>query len=493
MKRTLPRLLGVIVIAVLSNTTVKAVAIHKTVHAATSATPYVIAVLSDHYTDQDEFDNDVANFITYGLLAHPYYAAHAADLQVESFYEPLAAGTKSNYGFDVDVPSANCVLSWTISSGPTNTATRVGDVVSGVNPEHTLVIGDHPYNIGCTDGEWTYVGVDAAGSDVLPHELGHGIASLYDEWFPGNRAGVSHPGIPLADSRNCYDTRHGPTPPWTFPGAGSVQGCDLFELNVVHAYGPMYNGKHYCLMGATSNAEFCPVCVKYMEDAFGYLENPDSYNPDIDNPDLENPDVQNPNKPAPNAPTGLRIVKTAFVMQEPTPKPVPPAPKPVVPAPAPQPGAALKPGTAQPIIRLLVSFDPATGVMTPKKAFPITARYVPSHRRLGVYVYEIADRNQIIDVGVLPSRLFRSHNYQGGTAHSTSDAHPADVTIQIPIENGWLRDPNHAISIRIYRLAPNVVTPLITPTVFAALKADKRTQSLGEMDAAQILNVMPSK
>ena len=474
MKRALPRLLGVIVIAVFSNSTVRA-ATHKTVHTATSATPYVIALLSDHYTDQDEFDNDVANFITYGLLAHPYYAARAADLQIESFYDPLAAGTQSNYGFNVEVPSTNCVLSWDTSAGPSNTATLVSDVVVGANPDHTIVIGDHPYNIGCTDGEWTYVGVDAAGSDVLPHELGHGIGSLYDEWFPGHRAGASHPGIPLADGRNCYDTRHGATPPWTLPGAGSVQGCDLYELDVVHAYGHMYNGKHYCLMGATSNAEFCPVCTMYMDEALGHG---DPRNPDFDNPNV--------GSQKPSAPTGLRIVKTAFVLQQPVPQPTPPGPAPPV--------ATLKPGTTQPIVRLLVSFDPASGILTPRKGVPITGRYSTSHRRVGVFVYEISDGSQIIDVGVFPSRLFRSHSYQGGTTHQTSDEHAADVTIQMPIESSLLKDPTHAISIKVYRLNSKVVTPLITPTVFASLKGEKQAEPLkGELTAAQILSVMSAR
>ncbi len=472
MKRTLPRLLGVIVIAMFTNTTVKAVP-HTTINGATNPAPYVIAVLSDHYTDKNRFDNAVDNFIKYGLLAHPYYVAHKADLQIEAFYDPLTAA-KSNYGFDVDAPSTNCILSWNESTGPGNTASLVSEAVKDVNPKHTIVIGDHPYGFGCTNGEWTYVAVGAVGSDVLPHEMGHAIASLYDEWFPSDRAGVSHPGIPLADGRNCYDTRHGATPPWTLPGAGSVPGCDLFELNVVHAYPAMHGGKHYCLMGATNNAEFCPVCAQHMDDEL---------RGDLPNPDVDNPDVQKA-KP----PTNLRVIQASFVMQPPPPKPVVPAP---APAPLP-PIAALKPGTAQPIVRLLVSFNPDTGAITPKRASPITARYVTSHRRLGVYVYEIVDRNQIIDVGVFPSRLFRSHSYQGGTAHQTSEAHPADVTIQIPIESGLLKDLNHAIAIRIYRLAPGVVTPLITPTVFASLKADKQAQPLvgSELSAAQILSVM---
>ena len=52
----------------------------------------------------------------------------------------------------------------------------------------SLVIGNHPYNFGCTDGAWTYMAVDAVGTDVLQHELGHVIAELFDEWvMPANQ------------------------------------------------------------------------------------------------------------------------------------------------------------------------------------------------------------------------------------------------------------------------------------------------------------------
>ena len=50
-----------------------------------------------------------------------------------------------------------------------------------------MVIGNHPYNIGCTSGKWTYVAVDAVGTDVFQHELGHLVGELFDEWaMPSN-------------------------------------------------------------------------------------------------------------------------------------------------------------------------------------------------------------------------------------------------------------------------------------------------------------------
>ena len=154
----------------------------------------------------------------------------------------------------------------------------------------------------------------------------------------------------------------------------------------------MYGSHAYCLMGPTSNAEFCPVCRHYMNQEFEYLDNPDTENPRSDDNHVENPDTHNPPPPPP---TGVRIIRAAFV-QDPTkvvppaasaqdPKRVPPAastqdPKRVVPPPIP----LLAPGATGPIVRLIVSIDPANGqIVAAKKAFPINARYAPSHHGSG--------------------------------------------------------------------------------------------------------------
>src|SRR4030095_677538 len=116
-------------------------------------------------------------------------------------------------------PSQNCLLSWEVgTTQATNTWLKVQAMVGGINPRHTIVIGDHPYSIGCTDGEWTYVTEDAAGSDMLAHEFGHGIGQLYDEWVLARNRGRDHPGLSGDPeiARNCHHKNNGATPPWTF-------------------------------------------------------------------------------------------------------------------------------------------------------------------------------------------------------------------------------------------------------------------------------------
>src|SRR4030095_5001751 len=141
MKRTLPRLLLLIMLA---SSTVSAAVSHKVFETATSGTPIVIAILADHYTDETKFENDVKNFITYGLLAHSFYADHINDFQIETFFDAVSAGEVSKYGFNVEAPSQNCLLSWEVgTTQATNTWLKVQALVGGNKPRHTIMSGAH--------------------------------------------------------------------------------------------------------------------------------------------------------------------------------------------------------------------------------------------------------------------------------------------------------------------------------------------------------------
>lgn len=493
MKLTVLKLVAVVAVVALANANVRAVTpVQKHVNIATSALPYVVAVISDHYTDQDEFDNDVKNFFERGLLAQEYYEHHKAELDVYSFYVPLQTA-QSDYGFDVETPSQNCMISWSEAPGTDGTLSKLLAVIDAagttVAPDHIVVIGDHPYSLGCTNGEWTYVAEDAASTDILPHEMGHAIATLKDEWFFPWNQGVSHPGIPDNMTRNCFDTRPPETtPPWLratfaplYPGAGSYAGCDFFELDVVHAYPPHQNGNDYCLMGAIHGAKFCPVCYGLMEERFldriadaGTAGETDGPTPGerIPTPPPNQPVDSATRKPIPpRPPSEIGFVKAAFVQQ--------PAPGTTKPVPKGAPSAIAKPVPARPILQLVVSFDPTNGQIIPKKGSSITARYAPSHRRLGEWAYEIINtdptlkpQNRVIEVGVLPSNLFRSNSYQGGAAHQSTGAHVTDVIIQIPdIPIDYAKTGIPDLQINIYRLSDKVTARSITKNLLEQLKS----------------------
>lgn len=500
MTRMLSRLLLLIVFA---SSSVSAAVSHKVFQTATSGTPIVIAILADHYTDEAKFENDVKNFITYGLLAHPYYAAHANDFQIETFFEAVSAGELSKYGINVEVPSQNCVLSWEVGTTPaTNTWQKISAVVGGINPRHTIVIGDHPYSIGCTDGEWTYIGEDAAGTDMLAHEMGHGLGQLWDEWVLAPNIGRDHPGLspdPFI-ARNCHHINSGATPPWTEPQSGAYKGCDLYELKAFHAYehGALYGTHSYCLMAGTNNAEFCPVCRHYMDLEFGVLDQPaeggrnrrDHGVGGIRNPapfgdPQANPRTERPPNPAANPRTqrppesfasqsGFKLISAAFIEQ-----PV----KPILSEPIP----LLAPGATGPIVRLVVSFNPATGDISARKAFPITARYAPSHRRFSEYAYEILNGPQVLGTGVVPASLFHTRSYQGSGGHVTADRPWVDLTIQMPgVTGDMLKDTTRNFLIRVWWLGPSVPNREITPDVLAQLRTKNQVQPRGVLLPEQI-------
>ena len=442
--RKLSRVSAIGTIAVLACT---AAATQKQIHPLVgTGAPVVIAVLADHYLagEETEFDYDAANFFTTGLLVDDYFQTRAADLRIVTFFEPVTAGVQSNYEFDIDAGTSNCALGWT-----GNTLGKMEAVVTGINPTHIVVIGNHPYTTGCTEGMWTYVAADAVGSDVLQHEFGHLLAGLFDEWALGSNGATPYPKVIAAnDRRNCSTA----TPPhWNgLPGSGAIDGCDLHKVGVIHAFTD-------CRMGATHHTTFCAVCLANMEASFNYIKNPDLENPD--------PSV------APAAPTGLRIIKTSFV------QPAPPAPLP-------------RP-TDQPILRLQVSFNPSTNALTVKGRTDATGRYVPSYRRLGEYVYEVLDADRVLEVGVLPKQLFEARGYQGGVQHSTSPPKATDIVLQIPGETSRsVAAPGRAVRLVIYKLMPSVTAQIINRSVFATIKAAKQAERVAELTGDAIRKMM---
>ena len=265
-RRHLPQLVRVIALVALALPVVIGAATIKPVHPASLtaglSAPLFIAVLADNYAAGQEqaFDLDVENFFKHGLLVDDYYKNRAADIRIVSYLEPTPAGQTSLYNFQINPGVGNCA----VTSGA-DTTTKINQVLTGVNPFHVIVIGNHGSNFGCTDGAWTYIAVDAVATDVLQHEMGHVIAELFDEWvMPANQT-VAYPGvIQTTDTRNCWPSAT--TPHWMtpkFPGAQAKPGCALFGQGVVHPY-------DFCRMGtATHHPQFCEVCKAEMDANFG--------------------------------------------------------------------------------------------------------------------------------------------------------------------------------------------------------------------------------
>ncbi len=432
--------------------------------------PFVIAIISDHYLDGDkaEFDADVDNFIHAGLLVDGFYSQHASKMQIVSVFKPTAAGQASSYDFTIATSSGNCA----VTEGGL-TAEKIQDVVQTVAPDHTIVIGNYPYNFGCTKGNWTYVAVDAVGTDVLQHELGHVVAGLYDEWALASNGTTPFPyPLPPTERRNCALW---PTPPPYWTGMANVvndAGCRLYSTGVVHPF-------HDCRMGASHHREFCEICRLTMTKAFNDIvsltDYPDNQSPGITSPQDADLDFDKPRPPNPvpshaaTARTGLGFVNAAFVAQQ----PVPPVPT--------------KPAGPTSILRVLVNFDPVKRVLQAKKGYAVTARYTPSYRKLGEYAYEILDGDRTLEVGVLPDRLFEARGYRGGgTQHQVSTPLPTDVIIEIPhLTVRELLDTKRLISVKFYWLSPTVQAQMITKAVFATIRG-KLAQPVAQLNPDQL-------
>ncbi len=397
-----------------------------------------------------EFNRDVENFFKYGLLVDGYYKQKLGDLQVFTYFDATTSG-ESSYGFKIGVNTGNCA----VGDSP-DTASKIQNIVGGVNPIHTIVIGNHPYEIGCTKGTWMYVAVDAVGTDVLQHELGHALGELFDEWAMGIYGSVTHPPFPPGkDQLNCAVT---PTPPYwmpKFPDATNEAECDLHAKGVVHPY-------HNCRMGKTHHTAFCKLCAKLMDDSFDYFRNPDGgggLNSQITNPSPSNPSLHSHvTTPRPQ----FGFVNATFAAQQAR-----------VPPPAPQP---------RPIVRLLAEFNPVARTITAKSQTFATAVYVPSYRRLGQYAYEILDGNNTLEVGVLPDHLFDSRAYGGGTQHGTAAQQTVEVVISVPDEDvKTLAAPNRRLRVVMYRISPASPVRFINRQAFAAMKKSNEVATLAEM------------
>jgi len=419
--------------------------------------PIQIALLADHYaaTEKNEFKYDVENFITYGLMQDPYYLSKQASMRIQSYFDETPPGADSRFGFEIGTGDGNCSV-----KAPPDILTKLSDAVGPGNlVSHYIVIANHPYNIGCTVGNWSFVAVDAVGTDVLQHELGHLIGKLYDEWsLPANRP-YPHPGL-VNNTLNCADST---TPYWltgtAFPGARVIPECDLWGGGVFHAYDA-------CRMGAMNHKEFCLVCKAVMDKAFTFMSTA-SWSSDQPQPQASH---------EPTTASRFRIVNASFGTS-------------TVEQPAPAPNLPRR------IMRLIVDFDPNP---TPKPGQPsITLRrtifangvYVPNYRRVGQLLYEVTYQlttkdkkvtENLKEVGVVPDSMFQSRAYRGDAAHGTGATRPVQMFLDIPDEDAsTMGNLNRTMKIQLYRIPKDVKDEMITRATWPALRKQHNFEKVG--------------
>jgi hypothetical protein len=457
-------------IAVAALSVVALTAAGKPVHPPTGgeSAPVQIAILADHYagTDEDEFDYDVANFIKYGLLVDEFYKQHAASFRIVSHFAATPAGQQSRFGFELGPGDGNCAVK--AAPDVLEQLQAAAGTADGF-PTHFIVVANHPYNMGCTSANWSYVAVDAVGTDVLQHELGHLVGQLFDEWAMASSG--THPGL-ISTVFNCAP-KPPPQPYWIgkppYPGSGALPGCDLYNDGVVHAYDT-------CRMGAMNHKKFCYVCNEAMKAGFGYVNNPDAANPGLRT-------TQARSSHAPVAPSGPRIMNASFVtasfIQAPSNPPNPP----------------------RPVMRLLVDFDPGSTVapvravtLEEKQRVFATAVFVPSHRRVGEFLYEISDKAGVREVGIVPDSYFKSRALRGGGPHGTGPVQPVQMFLDVPNEDAkTAADGTRNLKIEMYRIPRTLTEPIINKEIWAALKKANNFQKVAELPLGGPSPVRPRK
>lgn len=409
--------------------------------------PVVIAVLADGYTaaQSGQFDADAANFFLSGLLQDSYFKDKAGFMRITTVFELPVPPATSKYGFRMGVMDGACQVAF-----PTDTI-PIWMAAASVSADYVVVIGNYPYTVGCTVGRVAYVSAGAWGVRVLEHEFGHMLASLWDEFGLPSSGSTPFPYvIPPGDRRNC--ARRPPNPHW---GAAAIDGCGLYNAGIARP-------SDMCRMGANHHPHFCMVCSAYLDDWFRDLQRLAGVNVGVGMVASHERTPQ------------MGFVRAAF---QPTPQPKPPA--------------------TQPILRLLLRFNPEKGMAEPRRGFNSTGVYVPSHRRVGKYAYEIVDDNkEMIDFGVLSDQLFQARGYAGGVGpHGAAPAATTEVIVQIPGETiERLRATNRNVSMVIWELLPDFPGSDVTRGQFLKLRSEaKFMRQTQVITAAEIKKVLPEK
>jgi hypothetical protein len=476
-RHTLPQFTRLLALATFSMLVLTAAA--KPIHPSTLGTggPILIAIVGDHYLagEEDEFNYDVENFVKRGLLLDSYYKDRKNDWRFVSYFEPTDPNKESRYGFKVGFGDGNCAVM--DNQDPAKmTMELLSAAVGGDVPRHTIVIGNHPYNFGCSKGDWTYVAAGAVGTDVLQHEFGHRIAWLWDEWVPDS--GVPPQSIPGAtaapyfpstwspsDTRNCWPKGAGaPTPHWhspphvpppTFSGFTDREGCEMVAAGVIHPY-------DHCRMGASHVRMFCDVCKAEMDKSFAELvTQANSYAGGGGSADAMRREPLSLR--ASHAPTaGFRMVNAAFVLEQP-----PPTPPPAVAEP-------------KPVLKVALRYNAATKAVTIRQLTNGSGQFIPNYRRVGQYMYEVRDGNTVVEVGVIPDQLFEVHGSRGGAPHATARVDAVDLVVMIPgrtVESLSTRP----LQVLFYRIPASVTDRMITKASFPKLRQAGGFESWGEM------------
>jgi hypothetical protein len=386
--------------------------------------PIVIAVLGDNFgpSELGDFREAAENFFVHGVLDDDFFRKHDKAFTIKTVFRPNA-----NYGFRVGrTLRSNCNVSW---DNNTDTAAALERDASAARATHVVVIGNYHYNFGCKYDNWIYVAKGAVGQDVLHHEFGHLVGGLFDEYSVSANAGQVHPDAPITRA-NCTSVQ--PAPHWSGVPQPYQPGCALYPSTLFHAYPT-------CRMGAHGR-EFCDVCRAELQRELECLMTRQGAKAQcnlLDPRKIDKPEVR-----LVRTPLYANVLRTEMAQ------------------PVSQDQAVVD--TLRMLVRVQRNLENNKPIPNPIRiisASNSTAPNIPRIRRLGDYVYEVADETaRTVAIGVIPSDPFEIREYAGGpNEHRRTPSGFATFLIPIPtLKREHLLEGSRAISITIYKLKPQV-------------------------------------
>jgi hypothetical protein len=395
--------------------------------------PYVIAVLSDGFADNDaehhEFDAAANWVFNIQLFNDDFYQAHKASFTVKTIFRPASQSGATQYGISASGGINNCYI--TYATTPEDADTNVEGAVAFLKPTRTVIIAKGVTSGGCTHNLWTYVwtGIEET-SGVLEHELGHLIANLLDEY---SLNALDYPNVdpyPPVNGPNCSTFL---TPSWSTlvvpvgtPSPGRVEGCNYYSFKIWRPYAT-------CRMN-TLDEKFCALCGSEVSLA-----------------------LQELSSAVPSTPTALGIIPAAF-FQRPQ---LPPRPERAV--------------------RMLVEIHSQSQQVKVLKATEVNGPTIVRQRLIGTHAYEIRDGDNFT-TGVLAGNPFESRAYDGrGAGHPVPiQGESATVVIEVPrttIQNLLTR----GVEVTFYKLDATQTRENITHARLSLLKQENLAHSIGAL------------
>jgi hypothetical protein len=200
-----------------------------------------ITVIADGYDP-----NDAARFATFSARVNDIeqevtkFAGTKPDI---STVKPPANGVAGKSSFNIGV-ATNATTACKLKFGKQ----EIDDLWKAAkpnNPELIFVVeGGLPSGVQpCSTERLTVMG-DNTGYPWIPHELGHSIAGLFDEWA------VNNDEFTCLEWKNCSNVPA--QRPWKSTGIGYERGC-FFSFSA-------YRPTNACTMGSNPDDAFCPVC-----------------------------------------------------------------------------------------------------------------------------------------------------------------------------------------------------------------------------------------